>query len=200
MSQPSSPSPSDQHEVIGADMLAVRRAVEFLSSSASTKTTSMYVRNVLGNALTERLDAIDPERWYPVSVMLEMERALDDKIGASGLRRMGRALFKHDLSEMTRTHMKSVRESLSALDAMYRTHNRGANLGGWTVRSFTETRAELVKTTPHNCLMEEGILIEACATFDIAVVVAQPECVRNGDDHCLYIVTPTTLLSSKWGA
>lgn len=181
-------------------MLAVRRAVEFLSSSPNTKTTSMYVRNVLGNALTDRLDAIDPERWYPVALMLEMERALEEKLGPSGLRRMGRALFKHDLSEMTRTHMKSVRESLSAMDAMYRTHNRGPNLGCWTVRSFTESRAELVKTTPHNCLMEEGILIEACATFDIAVLVTQPECTREGDDHCLYIVTPTSLLSTKWGA
>lgn len=189
----------DQHEVVGADILAVRRAVEFLSNSASTKTTSMYVRTVLGNALTERLEQVEAERWYPVSVMLEMERALDDKLGASGLRRMGRAIFKHDLSEKTRAHMKSVRECMYALDAMYRTHNRGSNLGSWTVRTFTEARAELVKTTPHNCLMEEGILIEACATFDVAVVVTQPECVRNGEPHCLYIVTPTTLDSPKWG-
>jgi hypothetical protein len=184
-------SASSQHETLAVDLLAVRGAVQWLAESDDPERTRRYCRTILGEELNQRLEQLEPTDWVPIEWLISMMNTVEAKLGPSGLRRMGRTIFLRSHSENARNHCKSARDILHAMDTLYRLCNRGVGIGGWTVLSFEPTEAVLENTTPHHCLMEEGIVVEACATFGCHVVVTQRKCVRNGDDSCVFVVTPT---------
>lgn len=74
-------------------------------------------------------------------------------------------------------------------DDMYRHANRGTDIGGWKVLSFEPGRAEMEKTTPHVCYMEEGIFLEALNTIEVGATVTQPRCIYKGADACTFLGT-----------
>jgi hypothetical protein len=167
---------SKNHETVGSDILSI------LKVCATPKL-------ILGNALTERLEQVKATQWYPIDLLLEPMEVLAERIGYAGLLQMGRALFKLSHEERARQTLKSAGDLLFGLDGMYRHANRGEKIGGWRVVKFQPGHAELEKTTPHHCWMEEGLLGEAFRTLGVAAFVSQSKCFRQNADACTLVVT-----------
>src|SRR5947209_10556441 len=121
--------------------------------------------------------------------MLEINEALDQRVGKNGLRQMGRQLFRDTHAANVKQAVRSARELLYGLDALYHHANRGEEIGGWSVVELRPGYARMEKTTPHHCVMEEGILAEALFTVGVPALVQQRACFRAGADLCIYEVT-----------
>src|SRR6187431_119743 len=136
------------HQTIGSDILAVIKILKM-------------PEQILGVEDASRLSAIRPEAWYPIDLMLDLVDKLDREIGRYGLLRMGRKLF--NLSHETRVGQVATcaRDIVYGIDDMYHHSNRGRMIGGSEVLGFQPGLATLEKTTPHHCIMEEGILSAA---------------------------------------
>jgi hypothetical protein len=172
------------HETIGSDILAVLGALRL-------------PEEILGKATFERLKEVKPEDWYPIGWLLELMEELDRRVGRFALMRMGRKLFKLSHEARVRQVAHSARDVLYGMDAMYHHANRGKSIGGWRVLQFSPGHAELEKTTPHHCAMEEGILLEALSLVGCRALVEQAECFRKGATACIYVVT-SSIVDRRW--
>jgi hypothetical protein len=103
--------------------------------------------------------------------------------------RLGRRRF--ELSHRTRVPRKSARDVVYGIGEMYHFSNRGRDIGDWTVLQFQPGYAELEKTTPHHCVMEQGILTAGLAALDCPAVIAQTQCFREGAESCVYTISST---------
>ncbi len=173
-----------KHETLGSDILAVIKAVTL-------------PERTLGAELATRLSKVDAKAWYPISWLLEGLEALDAKLGSFGLKHVGWELFKLSHADAFRQVAKSARDLVYGLDAMYHHANRGQGIGGWKVLRFEPGLAEVEKTTPHHCGMEEGILEEAMRTLGIKVEVSQRECFRKGADACVFVLK-SPITDARW--
>jgi hypothetical protein len=172
------------HETVGSDLLAVLSTV-------------VMPENVLGTELLTRLRTVEPSGWYPISWMLQINEALDAKLGRNGLRQMGRQLFRDTHAEAVKRTANSARDIIYGLDGMYHHANRGLGIGGWLVTQFEPGSAKLEKTTPHHCVMEEGILAEALMTVGVPALVRQSACFRTGAESCHYEVS-APVYDARW--
>jgi hypothetical protein len=166
----------ENHQTIGSDILAVVRSLSLPEL-------------VLGAELSARVAAIDPAGWYPIGILLELMAALDKKVGPRGLKKMGVTLFRLSHEARVLEVVDSVSALLQSFDAVYRHANRGEHIGGWELLEFRPGYAKLDKTTPHHCVMEEGILARACEALGAPAEVRQLACFRQGADSCLYEIT-----------
>jgi hypothetical protein len=172
------------HETIGSDILAVLHTLTF-------------PRAVLGVDMVNRLEKIQPDGWYPISWLLELMEIVEQRVGTAGLLKLGRTLF-HDSHEdyvVARAH--SARDIVYGIDELYHRANRGRDIGGWQVLAFEPGRATLEKTTPHHCVMEEGILGAGLTVVGVLATVAQRECFRKGADACIYVVE-SAITDARW--
>lgn len=172
------------HQTIGSDLLAVLKALHL-------------PERVLGPELAGRLRQVKPDQWYPIGLMLEAMEAMDKKLDAYALKSAGWTLFKmsHEASAKAVAH--SARDILFGFNQMYHNANRGEAIGGWKVLSFTPGRAELEKTTPHHCVLEEGILEEALRAVGVSAKAEQSACFRKGAPCCIYVVT-SRVTDERW--
>jgi hypothetical protein len=159
------------HETIGSDILSILNAVHFPEA-------------VLGEEVTARLRALDPQGWYPIDEMLNLMEVLDERLGVGGLLKMGKQLFKLSHEAHFVTVVKSARDAVYGLDGMYHFANRGQGIGGWCVLHFEDGLALMQKNTPHHCVMEEGILSAAFSALGIPASIKQTCCLRRGDKLC----------------
>jgi len=151
----------------------------------------------LGKDLMDRLRAVKLDGWYPIGLLLDAMDRLDERVGRFGLIAMGRKLFELSHAEEFKKVATSAADVVYGIDAMYHRANRGHAIGGWEVVAFRPGEAVLVKTTPHHCVMEEGILSEAFRTLGIPTTVQQRECLRQGADHCRYALH-SPVSDDKW--
>ena len=172
------------HETLGADLLAILTILKMLE-------------HVLGPEEVRKLTAVDPAKWYPIEWLLELMETLDKAVGRYGLLQMGRALFKLSHEAQVRAHVHSARDLLHGIDAMYRHNNRGAGIGSWKVTRFEPGSAELEKTTPHHCAMEQGLLSAAFTAVGCPVTLSQSECFREGATACVYVIS-STVTDERW--
>ena len=172
------------HETIGSDILAVYRILKL-------------PEQVLGPEDAEKLSKIDPTQWYPIGWLLDLMDRLDETLGHYGLIRMGRTLFELSHKDRVLEVAKSARDILYGIDAMYHHANRGKGIGGWTVLSFGAGHAELEKTTPHHCIMEQGLLTAGLAAVGCPGIVTQETCFRKGADVCVYSIS-SSLTDERW--
>ncbi len=172
------------HETIGSDILSVLKVVTFPD-------------RVLGKELHEKLQAVSPEGWYPIDDLLVMMDRIEASIGRAGLVQMGRNLFRLSHEERVKQVAKTAADILFSLDDMYHHANRGEDIGGWKVSFFKPGVAHLEKNTPHHCVMEEGILMEAMRVVGVPVMVTQAECFRNGAALCVYNMT-SVVTDQRW--
>jgi hypothetical protein len=172
------------HLTLGSDILAVLAILKL-------------PEQVLGPEETQKLRAVKPTDWYPVEWLLHLMDTLDEQVGYYGLIRMGRALFKMSHEERLKQTAKSARDVIYGIDTMYHFANRGDRIGGWSVLSFEPGHAELEKTTPHHCVMEQGILSAALTTVGCTATVSQRACVRDGAEACVYTIT-SALTDERW--
>ncbi|MBM4783816.1 MAG: hypothetical protein GQE15_39610 [Archangiaceae bacterium] len=174
-----------RHETIGSDILAGLGVVSM-------------PKQTLGPALNDKLQKLSPNGWYGIDLMLELMEALDARVGANGLRQMGRRLFAASHEAHVRAMAKSARDIFTSFDDLYKRANRGQEIGGWKVLAFSPGKARLEKTTPHHCALEEGIVSAALACVDVPATVTQETCLRHGADSCVFVVT-SVVSDHRWG-
>lgn len=172
------------HETIGSDITSVLKCLTF-------------PRSVLGDAMVDRLETVRDDNWYPIATLLDLMEQLDAKLGEAGLRKMGRALFKNSHEARVKAVITSARNIVEGIDGMYRHANRGLAIGGWKVADFQPGRAELEKTTPHHCAMEEGILLEGLTMVGVTARIEQPQCLRRGGELCRLVIT-SSVTDERW--
>jgi hypothetical protein len=173
-----------QHETIGSDILSVYRMLKL-------------PEQVLGTEEARVISELDPDGWYPIEWFLDLMDRVDQALGHYGLLRMGRTLFDLSHKERVLRVAKSARDIVYGIDGMYHHANRGGGIGGWKVLRFEPGYAELEKTTPHHCVMEQGILAAALAGVGCPGQVSQNDCFRRGADCCLYTIT-SSLTDERW--
>ncbi|HEX3772914.1 MAG TPA: hypothetical protein VHV51_00550 [Polyangiaceae bacterium] len=172
------------HETIGSDILAVLKILKL-------------PEQILGVEDAARLAKIEPKGWYPIELMLDLMDKLDREVGHYGLLRMGRTLF--NLSHETRVGQVAdcARDIVYGIDDMYHFANRGRMIGGWHVLTFEPGNAVLEKTTPHHCVMEQGILSAALSAVGCPGIISQTKCFREGADSCHYVVS-SSFTDERW--
>jgi hypothetical protein len=170
------------HETLGSVFLSVLMALK-------------SPEQVLGEDEVRRVKSLDPEAWYPVGSLLSLVDLLDRVVGTQGVLRMGRRRF--EASHRNRVPYTSAHDVVYGIDEMYHHVNRGSSIGGWTVLAFEPGHAELEKTTPHHCAMEQGILSAALSSAQCPSVVSHKQCFREGADSCIYSVS-STLRDARW--
>jgi hypothetical protein len=173
------------HQTIGSDIMAVLAVIPVMHEQT------------LGKDLMDRMRAVKSDGWYPISLLLDAMDRLEQRVGRFGLISMGRKLFELSHAEQFKKVAKSAADVVYGIDVMYHQANNGQAIGGWEVVVFRPGEAELVKTTPHHCVMEEGILSEAFRTLGIPTTVQQRECLRQGADHCRYLLS-SPITDEKW--
>jgi hypothetical protein len=172
------------HQTLGSDILSVVAAIPMPP-------------RLLGDETAERLGSVDSDGWYPIDWLLDAMEVLDKRIGNNGLLQMGRKLFELSHAEQFKANAKSAADLIYGIDGMYRHANRGTGIGGWEVVAFEPGRAELEKTTPHHCVMEEGIFSAALLTLEVPAMVQQTQCLRTGSEACRFVLT-SPILDEKW--
>jgi hypothetical protein len=172
------------HLTIGSDILAVLAILKL-------------PEQILGEEDSTRLRSVTPSEWYPIDWLLDLMEKLDERVGHYGLMRMGRTLFKMSHEERVLRRATCARDVIFGIDAMYHFANRGDQIGGWEVLLFEPGRAELLKTTPHHCVMEQGILLAALSAVGCPGIVTQRTCFRAGADACIYEIT-SALTGERW--
>lgn len=172
------------HETIGSDILAIRKVLHL-------------PERTLGKELADEIAKVKPDGWYPISLLLQALEALDQKLDAYALRSVGWSLFKLSHEADVRANATSAKDICYGIDGMYHRANRGERIGGWQVLSFSPGRAELEKTTPHHCVMEEGILEEALRTMGVPAKIEQKACFRKGADACRFVIT-SAITDRRW--
>lgn len=173
-----------RHETLGSDILAVLKILKLPEQT-------------MGAAEAAKLSAVDPNGWYPIAWLLELMESLEKNAGPYALAQMGRAVFKLSHEARVLEVAKSAHDILYGIDGMYHHANRGHGIGGWKVLKFEPGRAELEKTTPHHCAMEQGILAGALAAVGCPSNVEQISCFRQGADACVYLVT-SSITDGRW--
>jgi hypothetical protein len=165
---------ASDHEIIGSDILSVLTALPLADL-------------VLGVELAARCRSVKPNGWYPLGLFTEALQRVGAKVGRFGLLQLGRQIFttSHAASFKQRAH--SAADALFGINEMYRRANRGSAIGGWQMVAFKPGQAEMIKTTPPDCLMVEGIVSEALRTLEIPTMIEQRECVHKGAAHCRFI-------------
>lgn len=145
----------------------------------------------------EELGPVDPQGWYPVAILLDLLDRLEAKIGYFGLVRTGRTLFQMSHEATVSRSQYCARDVLEGFDTLYRKSNRGRGIGGWRVLRFDPGNAEIEKTTPHHCAMEQGILTAALTSVGCPAMVGQSACVRDGADACRFVIS-TPVTDARW--
>jgi hypothetical protein len=171
------------HVTLGSDILAVLKAVH-------------SPERILGAEMLSEIRKLKPDGWYPIELLLGMLEVLDKRLGRYGLISMGSAIFKQSHEEAVKKVASSARDILYGFDEIYRTVNRGDSIGGWKVVRFEPGHAELEKTTPHHCVMEEGIVQAALIAIGVPADISQSECFRRGADCCRFVVTSP--VTNEW--
>jgi hypothetical protein len=172
------------HETVGSDLVSILHCLKF-------------PEQVLGADEFARLKQVDPSGWYPIQWLLDLMDTLGARVGHYGLIAMGRSLFKLSHEEQAKKVLKSAHDVIHGLDGMYHHANRGTDIGGWKVVRFQKGLAELEKTTPHHCVMEQGILSAAFDMVGCPAMITQPECFRSGAELCRYSIT-SVVTDQRW--
>jgi len=172
------------HETIGSDILAVQRA-------------TINPARVFSAESLARLEQVKSQGWYPIEWLLDLMDELHERLADVGLKRVGRELFRLSHAEKVRVTASAARDIVYGIDGMYRFANRGHEIGGWRVLEFGAGHAELEKTTPHHCVMEEGILSEALTCVGAPAIITQTACIRDGADACRFTIR-SMITDDRW--
>ena len=173
-----------KHETIGSSIISLIDSV-------------LMPEHVLGKELTTRLQTIRPETWYPVSTLLEPLELLDQRLGPDSIRKVGWSIFKRSHESTLRVAAASARDVVYGIDGRYHAANRGVDIGGWLVLEFAPGRAILQKTTPHHCMLEEGILEASLRAVKVPAVIYQRACFRTGSDACEFVIA-SHMVDPRW--
>lgn len=172
------------HQTLGSDILSVLNALTL-------------PERTLGPELTQRLKQVKADQWYPIDLLLESFEKLQERADPFALKNVGYRIFSMSHAENVRGSVHSARQLLHGFDDIYKHVNRGVSIGGWKVTKFEPGYAQMEKTTPHHCVVEEGILEEALRTIGVPAQVSQSQCFRKGAELCVYEIK-SAVADQRW--
>jgi len=115
------------------------------------------------------------------------------------MRKIGWSLFRLSHEAAVRANCSSARDIVYGVDAMYHRANRGEQIGGWEVLEFEPGRALLEKTTPHHCVVEEGIIEAGLRAMGVQATIRQLTCFRRGGEACRILIS-SHVTDARWSA
>jgi hypothetical protein len=175
------------HETKGTSIAALLESLEALIGGDVQRRNAL-ISKVLTAEQLQVFRSLDPQGWYPIELAIALMEAVDRNVGRYALMRMGRLLFRRSHQERELPTATCGYDIVHSLDRMYLQTNRGDRIGGWRVLRFDDGGAELEKTTPHHCSMEEGLLAQALSAVGGRAVISQKVCIREGDDRCHFVI------------
>jgi hypothetical protein len=159
------------HETVGSDILSLVDAI-------------LMPDAILGAERHARLRALDPATFYPIEDLLDAFEHIDRRLGPDSMRKIGHSIFKLSHEAGVRANCRFAADIVEGIDGMYHRANRGEDIGGWTVLELDDRHALLEKTTPHHCVVEEGILEAGMRAMGVSPRIEQRRCFRRGADAC----------------
>jgi hypothetical protein len=152
---------------------------------------------LLGADEVAALRTLPPESWCPVSTHVRLVQRVRAQLGDAVIRSIGATIFAATQEGAVRAARPSVRTVVFGFDRLYRSTNRGPDIGSWQVARFSAGDALLQKTTPHDCVLDEGFLEAMFRTLQVPVVIYQESCVRNGADRCDFRLA-SHVVDARW--
>ncbi len=141
------------------------------------------------------LQGLDEDEFYPVSLYVDLaayaETRLDNRESIIHLgRRLGRDLMDQYLSSQDIT---SVQGAITELNQVHGEFSKNV-YGSWNIVDKIEegsTRSLTIEySLPYNCALNEGILLEFAKEFGGQFPQAHhTQCMRDGEPHCVYILS-----------
>lgn len=165
-------------EVLGRSVMCTVSALEMVRERAT-------------RMLAEKgLSPLRPDRWFPLDPLLQVLQDIQEQIGPSTVRSIGRKL-----PEMASfpADPGTLEEGLRAIDVAYRKEHRGTgNIGAYRFELVGRRAGQLVSDTPYPCDLDLGIIeaiSDRCRPRDALWVRIDHDpatCRRRGDLACTY--------------
>ena len=145
--------------------------------------------NLTLGELYQKYKDVDPMEWYDADDFIKITDRIEAKLGAVNLRKIGEKIMENLYPQFEEVGIKTPDDFIKYFVNLYDISVKGDEKGKWEIIEADpkKKRYLLKKTTPFNCIMEEGILRAGLRYFKgVIPVVKQTVCVKKGDDHCEY--------------
>ena len=176
-----------------AEYLAFSPTAEVLGQSVLAIVGGMENNRARALQLLEEqgLSPLEPGRWYPQQPVLDVFRAIFERIGPSTVRAIGRkvpdwAIFPRAVS---------IEDALRGIEVAYQANHRHGDIGHYRFESTGLRSGQVVCENPYPCDFDRG-LIEAVAerarpahSLRVRVEHAPDGCRRQGETACTYAVS-----------
>lgn len=169
---------SPNTEVLGRSVLAIVGGME------SNRVRALQLLAEQG------LSPMEPERWYPQQPVLDVFRAIFERIGPSTVRAIGRKVPEWAIFPSA----NGIEEALRSIEVAYHANHRGGPIGHYRVQSTGASSALVLCENPYPCDFDLG-LVEAVAeknrplySLRVRVEHVPGACRKQGADACAYAV------------
>ena len=137
------------------------------------------------------LGPLEATRWYPQQPVLDVFRAIFERIGPSTVRAIGRKVPEWAVFPKA----GSLEEALVGIEAAYHANHRGGPIGHYRLESTGARSGSVVCENPYPCDFDQG-LVESVAernrpphSLRVRVEHAPGSCRKQGADACAYDVS-----------
>ena len=142
--------------------------------------------------LYEKYKNVNPDDWYDADDFIEVTNLIEKKLGIINLKKIGEQISRSLTDNFENLGIKTPEDFIEQFVKLYDNSVQGNDKGKWEIihKDIDKKIFILKKTTPFNCIMEEGILRGGLKYFDgVFPTVKQTVCVKKGDDHCEYEIS-----------
>jgi len=136
------------------------------------------------------LSPLEATRWYPQQPVLDVFRAIFERIGPSTVRAIGRKVPEWALFPK----VASIEDALRGIEVAYQMNHRHGEIGHYRYEPTGLRSGRVVCENPYPCDFDQG-LVEAVAerarplhSLRVRVEHAPGSCRQRGDDVCIYTV------------
>ncbi len=135
----------------------------------------------------EDLKKISPTEYYPVGIYNTLVDYLEAKLNKPVILKLGRSVGRSivDIS-LKPLDLKSVSDAIRAIQVAHESFCKPVH-GEFKIVEEHSGYIKLLNTTPYNCVLQEGLLIEVAGTYGGKYPkVSHVECRREGKPGCIY--------------
>ncbi len=180
MNPPQRTHPS-QIEVRGQGLVAIIDAMSLIQTHA------------LKILAAHGISPLELDKWYSLQRVLEAFRIIEERIGPSTMKAIGRKVPEHARFPPTLT---TLEDALASLDPVYKLGHRGpGHIGSYLYRTLGPRMAQITADSPYMCELDEGILEALSERFKpknslwVRVAHHPGSCRKKGDPSCTYDIT-----------
>lgn len=136
---------------------------------------------------------IQPDKWYPMQLVLDIHRTIYETVGPNTLFLMGKyvpeyAVFPPDID--------ALGKALASIDAAYHMTNRGKSIGYYKFKRTGQRTAAMICNNPFPCDFDRGIISGMIDKFKpkgclhkARLTHEESLCRKKGDNSCTYLIS-----------